>query len=204
MAPHRSGCHSAVTVRPRKTMRTLIYKRTHSGDPDPKTGEFGCNDCMGSVRGWEFDAVIGIGGIGSEPKRHGIACKLTWIGIGKHETTHDPNRLFVSSRCPLVTFDHFLYYGQQGPSLKDIAPELARHMYDNNVRTLMNSMSSVEKREVERILYLARDAPPSRHLSGRDVRHTSGKCRPKSRDVRTTDDCRPPKRNRARCNRKPK
>ena len=31
-----------------KQMRTLIYKRTHTGDPDPKTGVFGNNDCMGS------------------------------------------------------------------------------------------------------------------------------------------------------------
>src|SRR5262249_54001126 len=64
------------------SMRTLIYKRTHHGDPDPETGEFGCNDCMGTVRCWKFDAVIGIGGIGAEPKRYGIAGKLTWIGIG--------------------------------------------------------------------------------------------------------------------------
>jgi hypothetical protein len=39
-------------------MRTLIYKRTHSGDPDPKAGVFGCNNCMNTVRGWGFDAVI--------------------------------------------------------------------------------------------------------------------------------------------------
>jgi hypothetical protein len=52
-------------------MRTLIYKRTHTGDPDPETGVFGNNDCMGEVRCWDFDAVIGIGGIGEEPRRYG-------------------------------------------------------------------------------------------------------------------------------------
>ena len=31
-------------------MRTLIYKRTHSGDPDPTSGRFGVRDCMGKVR----------------------------------------------------------------------------------------------------------------------------------------------------------
>ena len=36
----------------------LIYKRTHTGDPD-KNGIFGINNCMGSVRDWEFYAVIG-------------------------------------------------------------------------------------------------------------------------------------------------
>ena len=54
-------------------MRTLIYKRTHSGDPDPESGVFGNNDCMGRVKGWQYDAVIGIGGIGQEPTRYGIA-----------------------------------------------------------------------------------------------------------------------------------
>jgi hypothetical protein len=63
-------------------MRTLIYKRTHSGDPDPKTSVFGHHDCMGEVREWQFDAAIGIGGVGLEPQNHRIAGKLTWIGIG--------------------------------------------------------------------------------------------------------------------------
>ena len=186
-------------------MRTLIYKRTHSGDPDPKTGVFGCNNCMKTVRGWGFDAVIGIGGIGREPECEGIAGKLTWIGIGKHETINDPSRSFVTPSCPLVTFDHFLYYGEQGPLLRNIAPALANRMlYDNNVRKLMDSLSREEQREVEKILDLAMDAPPSCQLTKRDFRDTSGKCRPKSRDLRTTDDCRPSKRRniKVECNRK--
>jgi hypothetical protein len=189
MASHHPDRHC------NRPMRTLIYKRTHSGDPDPKTGVFGCNNCMRTVRGWGFNAVIGIGGRGREPEREGIACKLTWIGIGKHETISDRSRPFVTPSCPLVTFDHFLYYGEQGPLLKNIAPVLARRMlYDQNVRKLMDSLSSKEQREVEKILDLAMDAPPSRQLTERDFRDTNGKCRPKSRGVRTTDDCRPLKR----------
>jgi hypothetical protein len=38
-------------------MRTLIYKRTHTGDPDA-SGCFGIFDCMGRVRALDFDAVI--------------------------------------------------------------------------------------------------------------------------------------------------
>lgn len=93
-------------------MRTLIYKRTHSGDPDPETGVFGNNDCEGSVRDWDYGAVIGVGGISAEPRRHGIAGKLTWVGIG-------PQKLFDSSdtRGPRVTFRHFLYFGEYGPLL---------------------------------------------------------------------------------------
>lgn len=151
-----------------RQMRTLIYKRTHSGDPDPRTGLFGNNNCMGIVRGWSFDAVIGIGGIGQEPERNGIARKLTWVGIGPHKTG-DPRR-------PLVTFEHFLYDGEQGPLLKEIAPALARRMYCKNVRVLIHSLSSEERWEVEKLLDLARDAPPSSQLAKRDFRDSSGKC----------------------------
>jgi hypothetical protein len=48
-------------------MRTLIYKRTHPGDPDT-TGRFGVCDCMGRVRTWDFEAVIGVGGLSHEPR----------------------------------------------------------------------------------------------------------------------------------------
>jgi hypothetical protein len=178
-------------------MRTLIYKRTHIGDPDPEEGVFGCNDCMGSVRGSLFDAAIGIGGIGSEAKRNGIARRLTWIGLGKHEIVRDPSRSFVSPRCPLVIFDHFLYYEKEGPLLEDFAAALARRMYDGRVRHLKHFPSPATARldwDVQKILELAMDAPPSRRLSARDLQHAIGKCRPKPRDVRITDACQSSKR----------
>lgn len=133
-------------------MKTLVYKRTHSGDPDEQ-GRFGVHDCMGGVRGWDYEAVIGVGGTGDEPRRWGIAEKLTWIGIGPHRA---PGTL----RGPLVTFDHFLYYGPKGPRLADFAPALAEHIYGLNVRTLMN-FTELERTEVDSVLALARNAPPS-------------------------------------------
>ena len=48
-------------------MRVLIYKRTHPFDPNAE-GVFGCEDCMGAVRRRRFQAVIGVGGLGAEPK----------------------------------------------------------------------------------------------------------------------------------------
>src|SRR4051812_12792912 len=120
-----------------KRMRTLVYKRTHSGDPDPASGVFGNNNCMRSVRGWNFDAVIGIGGVGAEPIRHGIAGKLTWVGIGPRKTG-DPRR-------PHVTFDHFVYYGEAGPPFAEVAPVLAHHVYSRNVRVIMDSLSEPER-----------------------------------------------------------
>lgn len=160
-------------------MRTLIYKRTHNGDPDPQTGEFGCNNCMGSVRGRKFDAVIGIGGIGAEPKRHGIAGRLTWIGIGPRKC-YDPGR----PNSPRIKFDHFWYQGERGPLLEVGYPALARRMYDRNVRVLMHSRSETTKapeldRDVRKILHLAIAAPPSTQSPDRGFRDSIRKCAPK-------------------------
>jgi hypothetical protein len=131
-------------------MRTLIYKRTHSGDPDPVSGVFGDADCMKSVRAWPFDAVIGIGGDGRKV-RDGIARRLTWVGIGPHKIG-DP-------RWPRVTFDLFRYYGEGGRLFETLAPTLARHIYGRNVRTIMNSLSTKERAETEDILRTALRAP---------------------------------------------
>jgi hypothetical protein len=155
-------------------MRTLIYKRTHNGDPDPETGEFGNHNCMGQVRGWDFNAVIGIGGIGQEAKRNRIARKLTWVGIGPHKSG--------DSSCLRVTFDHFLYYGEEGPFLETVAPALARRMYGGNVRLILDaSLSTKGRLEVAKILDTARAAPPSpMRLQGvrRKVRQrTNSRCR---------------------------
>lgn len=159
-----------------RRMRTLIYKRTHSGDPDPASGVFGNAGCMGSVRGWRFDAVIGIGGIGPEPIRCGIAGKLTWVGIGPHKTG--------DSRQPHVTFDHFLYYGEGGKFFETLAPTLARHIYDRNVRIIMDSLSDKERVETERILRIALRAPASPALLRRAGSAFA------ERRVRGGDDCR--------------
>jgi hypothetical protein len=135
-------------------MRTLIYKRTHNGDPDPATGEFGNHDCMGQVRGRDFDGVIGIGGIGQEAKRNRIARKLTWVGIGPHKSG--------DSSGLRVTFDHFRYYGEEGPFLETVAPALARRMYGGNVRLILDaSLSAKGRLEVEKIIATAGTAPPS-------------------------------------------
>jgi hypothetical protein len=135
-------------------MKTLVYKRTHNGDPDV-LGQFGIRDCMKTVRAWGYEAVIGVGGIGPEPRQKGIAEKLTWVGIGPHRAGR-PDR-------PLVTFDHFLYFGEDGPRVDKYAPSLASHIYGRNVRTLM-SFTGGEQAEVNSILALAKNAPPSKAL----------------------------------------
>jgi hypothetical protein len=147
-------------------MRTLIYKRTHTGDPNPAHGVFGECNCMHSVRGRLFDAVIGVGGVGIEPRSCGIAGKITWVGIGAHKHVDgDP-------RQPKVSFDHFWCRDADGPAFADLAPKLAERIYRYNIRTLMHPLSPelaarwgsafaiAADSEVEKILNLARNADP--------------------------------------------
>ncbi len=110
--------------------RTLVYKRTHHGDPN-EAGHFGCNGCMMSVRGRKFSDVIGIGGIGREPIRAGIAGRVNWVGIG---------RMKVGSRFgyPVWSFESFRDFGTRGPFVRDCIPLLARQMYDVNVRSAIH------------------------------------------------------------------
>jgi hypothetical protein len=133
-------------------MRTLVYKRTHVGDPD-RYGRFGIHGCMGRVRAWAYDAVIGIGGIGSEPTSHGIDGRVTWIGIGPRKTRgKDP-------RGPLVTFDKFILFDAKGPFVHDHAPRLAERMYGKHVRVLLHPTPD-EAKEIESLLRLAKRRPP--------------------------------------------
>jgi len=147
-------------------MPTLVYKRTHNGDPDPDSGEFGIHDCMGSVRARLYDSVIGVGGTGSEPRRHGIAEKINWIGIG-------PVKRAGPGKGPIVAFEHFLYFGPGGPRVIEYAPTLAAHVYGLNVRVLMK-FTPAEETEIGTILRLAQRAPPSRVLSRAKGRSSSG------------------------------
>jgi hypothetical protein len=128
---------------------------------------------MGKVRGWKFGAVIGIGGIGAEPKRYGIAGKLTWIGIGPRKSydLDNPN-------SPRVRFDNFWYRGQGGPLLEESYPSLARRMFDRNVRVHMHCAPETPEldREVEKILRLAMAAPPSAELPDLDFQDSPHKC----------------------------
>jgi hypothetical protein len=135
-------------------LRVLVYKRTHNGDPD-EYGVFGSRDCMGAVRDRDFDAVIGIGGVGDEPEKCGIAGKVNWIGIGPHKFNTP------SLKWPMVTFERFLDFGTRGQAFRSLAQTLAERMYSYNVRAVMDSLSDQEYSEVEGILQLAKAAPPS-------------------------------------------
>lgn len=148
-------------------MRTLIYKRTHHGDPD-ESGVFGIHDCMGRVRSWNFEAVIGVGGARPDTGSEDIAFKVNWIGIGPRK------RVVPDKRGPLVTFEHFKFFGGKGPSFELLAPVLSRRIFSRNVRVAMNGLSDVERDEVAGILAQARNAPPSSERSV--VRRATKRC----------------------------
>jgi hypothetical protein len=118
-------------------MRILTYKRTHTGDPNPD-GIFGVNDCMGRIRDLEYDAVIGVGGMGIEPRSYDIDGKITWVGI-------HPVKVPGDRRGSLVTFQRFVLFDADGPILSSLAPSLARRMYEGKVRYLLEGYSNTEQ-----------------------------------------------------------
>jgi hypothetical protein len=99
---------------------------------------------MGTARDREFDAVIGVGGIGPEAGSNGIDGQVNWIGIGPHK------RYVHGKRGPEVLFDHYLAFGTNGPDFCEIAPQLAARMYGENVRSILDGMNDAEHEEAER------------------------------------------------------
>ena len=136
-------------------MNTLIYKRTHTGDPNEE-GIFGIHNCMGRVRSWSFDSVIGIGGKSPWSCDKDIAYRITWIGIKPHQTYTPPDY-----KGPRLEFDLFVLWDSSGPYLETIAPNLYRYMFeDQQVRHVMSrSLPSGMQEEVMTILRLAENHP---------------------------------------------
>ena len=144
---------------------------THPGDPHPR-GWWGVSDCMGEVRDFEFDAVIGIGGKGSEPQRWGMDEKLIWIGLEPKWS----KSLRKSDRGSLVRFKHFLYCGNGGPLLADHAGQIATKMYANSSHFAIESFTKGELSEIKRLLRMAENAPKSDTPPKAAAHHHHGRC----------------------------
>lgn len=113
-------------------MRVLIYKRTHRGDPDDK-GIFGNQDCMGRIRNWNYDAVIGIGGKTTFKGDEGIKYKINWIGL-------IPQRIkSKNKRGDDVGFSHFALFEEKGKEIPLHYPRLSSYMYESRKRFDMAS-----------------------------------------------------------------
>jgi len=151
-------------------LRILTYKRTHTGDPDHR-GCFGTNDCMGAVRNRRFDAVIGVGGLGQEPRTWGIAGKLTWVGIGPRCSAGGSNR-----RGDVVSFEHFMLLDAEGPDFRRIAPNLARRIFEGRVRVLIDGYSEAEFREALAILAMTHKVSIGQSTGALFERLANGTC----------------------------
>jgi hypothetical protein len=126
---------------------------------------------MGQVRSWAYDAVIGIGGRGSYARAEDIDSKVNWIGIGPRKVR------CPGKRGPLVTFEHFVYFGCDGPDVRHLAPRLAQRMYSRNIRLKMDGFNAAERAEIARVLSLAKAAPASRFAKGSKCRSHRTRCR---------------------------
>lgn len=141
-------------------MRILIYKRTHIGDPDGKR-QFGNQGCMGRVRGFAFDAVIGVGGISGWPTQQGIAKKINWVGRRPLKSANP-----VDPRGPLVSFRQkdFRIFEHQGPLLASESPLLAKKVFGSRARFFFGSLSPAEQKEAQRLLRRILDLGALDHL----------------------------------------
>ncbi len=102
---------------------------------------------MGRFRDYKYDAVIGVGGIGAYSRSEGIAEKINWVGIGpiRHKAP--------LKRASEVTFKDFVLLNDQGPTLKSMAPNLAKRFYkQNGARLLLDGYSDIEYREALKIV----------------------------------------------------
>jgi hypothetical protein len=127
---------------------------------------------MGRVRGWAFDAVIGVGGKSPRSGDQGIACKINWVGVDPtKDEASSPMWLAIkrpdwkkSLKGPLVMFKRFVSFDERGPDLKKFAPNLFRYMFeDQHVRLVMSrSLSREMQDEVQEILRLATTFRPGK------------------------------------------
>lgn len=125
---------------------------------------------MGQVRDYDFDAVIGVGGIGQEPKSYGIDGKINWVGI-------NASKEHVALGYPsIVHFEHFVLLEDKGPLLSSLAPNLANRLYDTGARFLLNSYTQIEKNEAQKIIKWALKTFKNKEILHRHNLHGKSGC----------------------------
>jgi hypothetical protein len=102
----------------------------------------------------DFDVVIGIGGMGQQAIRHGIAGKVNWIGIGPE--THSVPIM----RYPVITFEHYLDLSAENCNFRLEAPILAKRMYSSSMH-FVKQLSPAEIQEIEKLVERALTASQS-------------------------------------------
>lgn len=162
-------------------MRVLIYKRTHIGDPD-EMGIFGIQDCMGKIRNWKFDAVIGIGGKTTWKGHEGIKYKINWVGLV-------PKIVGEIPRGKIIAFKHFELYEEKGKNIEDNFPNLFNHMYKSRKRFDMSlKLPKLVYDEVKIILSYLKNSPQSKlydteNLTSNEFEKLKGNCGCSQRNI---------------------
>ncbi len=148
-------------------MRVLIYKRTHKGDPD-ENGNFGIYDCMGRIRDWNYDAVIGIGG-NTTWKDNNIKYKINWIGLEPRKAFPLEYMCKKQLRGPLILFSHFKLYEEAGKNIEEHYPNLFDYMYKSRKRfDFSSNLPENVYKEVMQILNSIKDCPASEYYNIED------------------------------------
>lgn len=142
--------------------RILIYKRTHDGDPDA-SGRFGIQDCMGRVRSFGFDGVIGVGGVSAWPVSQGIDKKVNWVGR-RPLSVSNPVR---GARAPVLEFarSDFALFERRGPRLADISPALASHVCGVRLRYFIVAIGDVLHEDACNLIAALLDEPLDNDLA---------------------------------------
>ena len=106
-------------------LNVLIYRQKTTNDPCA-CGIFGIakKDCMGQQRDWNYNAVMGIGGVSATAVNANIDRKLTWVGINAHK------KPVPDKKGSLVTFDHICVMKGFGPKLCYCARGLYDYMFE--------------------------------------------------------------------------
>ena len=134
---------------------------------------------MGQVRGWNFEAVIGIGGKSPSRGHEAIAYRINWIGINPEKRTK------AGFEGVLVTFEYFvLYDGEgQGPKLKKLAPKLFKCVFESKSWRLQkaHSLPNDIQAEITKLLKLAK-----KHKKTKRFRLTDSTCIPPNECLNTT------------------
>lgn len=173
-------------------MKVLIYKRTHKGDPDTN-GIFGNQDCMGRIRNWDFDAVIGIGGKSPWKEDIDIKYKINWIGLG-------PKKVESDKRGPAVVFENFALFEEKGKDIQHNYPHLFSYMYQSRKRFDMSAvlpqnvleevMQILEsaKRFAESPEYYTEDIDRHMTASHSEIQKCSGSCNGRNLEIEIDSD----------------
>ena len=82
---------------------------------------------MGQIRDQNYDAVIGVGGIGKTAEPNGVAGLVNWNGIGP---TKNRERCRLGYSVRMVRFERFNYLVADKIDFRQAAPKLADLIYE--------------------------------------------------------------------------